>query len=212
MAESGGSGRHSASRCLGTPLAALPAPSAHPRRDTDAHSPDTHSRPLALGGELKQLWDSIRPGAGNEGGTRARAVRACVTHTHEEGISNKSEITIKSRGPSIRSTWLERRERILASFPLSFSPASELEGAKCSAGRATVSDGRSPRNDTLINVFFYLLSQGLAPVCKHSTAFAESRRSPLTTHVSLWRRRLEAGRAARSQGELPTRPGSSLRH
>lgn len=55
-----GSGQLSASRCLGTRLAALPAPSAHPRRDTDAHSPDTHSLPLALGGELKQLWDSPR--------------------------------------------------------------------------------------------------------------------------------------------------------
>lgn len=57
---------------------------------------------------------------------------------------------------------------------LPFSPPSELEGAKCSLGRATAPAGRSPRNDTLINVFFYLFSQGLAPVCKHPAAFAES--------------------------------------
>ncbi|XDB56857.1 hypothetical protein AB1E18_010318 [Capra hircus] len=54
-----GSERHSASRCLGTPLAALPAPSAHPRRDTDAHSPGTHSLPLALALGLHAFTPSV---------------------------------------------------------------------------------------------------------------------------------------------------------
>lgn len=45
------SGQLPASRSRGTRLAALPAWSAHPRRDTDAHSPDTRSRSLSAGVE-----------------------------------------------------------------------------------------------------------------------------------------------------------------
>lgn len=87
-------------------------------------------------------------------------VRMCVCNTQMGGISNKSIIATKSGGPLIRCSGLETK-RILASFPLSFSD-SELEGTKCSAELATAPARRSRGNDTLINVFFYLLSQGFA--------------------------------------------------
>lgn len=63
-----------------------------------------------------------------------------VCATHEGGISNKSDIAIKSGGPSIRSTWLETK-RILASFRFLFSSLgagrSQVFGGACdSSGRA----------------------------------------------------------------------------
>lgn len=122
-------------------------------------------------------------------------------------MSNKSNIAIKSGGPSIRPTWLETK-RILASFPLSFSPPLELEGAQCSPGRVTAPAGRSPRNDTLINVFFYLLSQGLARVCKHSTAFAESP-ALASNYAHLPLETLARACAPLDRSELPTHPGPS---
>lgn len=95
-----------------------------------------------------------------EGREPEPCVRMCVCNTHMGGMSNKSITATKSGGPLIRSSWLGTK-RILASFPLSFSDL-ELEGTKCSAELATAPARRSRRNDTLINVFFYLLSQGLA--------------------------------------------------
>lgn len=116
-----------------------------------------------------------------EGREPEPCVRVCACNTQTRGsISNKSVIAIKSGGSSIRSTWLGTK-RILASFPLSFSSLSELEGAKCSAELARGPAGRSPRNDTLINVFFYLLSQGLAWVCKHPPPLPKAPRLPLGT-------------------------------
>lgn len=133
----------SVSGCLGTRLAALPAPSAHPRRDPDAHS---------AGGELKQLWGSAR-GAGEEGGTPGEAC-ACV-RSRPGASANKSHRALKSGGPLIRSTW-RGAQRVLSPLSCLFSSA--------------------PGHDTLINVFFAVLSAfGRARSGLQTTAaFAES--------------------------------------
>lgn len=57
-----------------------------------------------------------------EGREPEPCLRECVcvnTHTHEGGIPNKSNIAIKSGGPSIRFTWLETKRknpRLLSAF------------------------------------------------------------------------------------------------
>lgn len=52
--------------------------------NTDAHSPDTLSLPLALGGELKQMWDSPRSWKRGREASQSR-VCVCVCNTQTRG-------------------------------------------------------------------------------------------------------------------------------
>lgn len=83
-----------------------------------------------------------------EGREPQPCLRRCVcvnTHTHEGGIPNKSNIAIKSGGPSIRFTWLETKRknpRLLSAFFFSSLGARRSQvfhGACDSPGRALLS-------------------------------------------------------------------------
>lgn len=119
-----------ASRSRGARLAALPAWSAHPRRRDTAHTHRHTRRPPALRGELERLRGSPA--------SRLRAcecVRACNPPKPTGGIANPSVISVKSGGPSIRSTSPRTKRKNPSLFP------SELKGVECSAGLATAPPG-----------------------------------------------------------------------
>ncbi|XP_038290411.1 uncharacterized protein LOC119865751 isoform X1 [Canis lupus familiaris] len=142
----------------GDPRAALPPPSAHPRRDTDAHSPDTHRLPLplALGGELQQL--RVRPGPGG----RVCAVRV---QTGGASLTNRTRHKVRSAAGRVRGGRTGADGERACRGPPCSSPAR-----------------RSPRSDTLINVSFYPLSQGPARVCKHPAALCREPAGRLAPH------------------------------